>query len=431
MHKQSFGSRVRLIAIAALMALIGGLCAIAVPAARAIDQNGVSSYITDDSCEGCKPTGKKGDIDFTYHAPLVDEDGNVIYKDAESDALDAGMPYRDKSKPVEGAQVMLFKIADWQGGPHFAPVAPYDERKWFPVEESDTPYRVGITREYEQDGLYHRNNKKLIDWDLTKLTLSQQRDMAYTFYLYIRHYMTMNMAHPDDGSIPTIEPDFETRTDADGVARFRGVEEGLYVVMSPVETGNNPFYAAQFVSMPSIHAGDAGKYDRTGEESIALKTSYENDDDPVHARKVWDDGNASDRPKSVWVSLYMDGVKYSESVELNEANNWSYMWDNLPERRDYYVLEDNVPDGYSVSYSLDRIDYLTSYVTITNSKPHDNDVPPTVPGQPTTPTAQVTPGRPARTGADIAVVAIMAAAAIGIAMVLIFEVRKARARENK
>lgn len=427
MNTKSRTGWLRLLATIVMMGLMAGMLTV-LPSASAKDQNGVSGYITDDSCEGCKPTGKKGDVDFTYHAPLLDEDGNIIYKDSGSDALDAGMPYRDKTKPVEGAQVMLFKIADWQGGPHFKPVAPYDERKWFPVKESDTPYKVGITQEYEQDGLVHRDNKKLINWDLTKLTLSQQRDMAYTFYLYIRHYMTMKVAHPNDNSIPDIQANYETRTDANGVAKFRGVEEGLYVAMSPVEEGNNPYYAAQFLSMPSVHVGDAGKYDRTGEESVALKTSYENDDDPIHARKVWDDGDASDRPKSVWVSLYMDGVKYSESVELNEANNWSYVWDNLPERRDYYVLEDNVPEGYAVSYSLDRIDYISSYVTITNSKPHDNSVPPTVPTQTTTKPSVSTP---ARTGADIAVVAIMAAAAVGIAVVLILEVRKARARENK
>ena len=74
--------------------------------------------------------------------------------------------------------------------------------------------------------------------------------------------------------------------------------------------------------------------------------------------KTWNDADNQDgkRPGSVEVQLYADKEPYGESVTLNAGNDWSYTWDELPEKQNgelvsYTVEEVDVPDGYTVSYS--------------------------------------------------------------------------------
>ena len=74
--------------------------------------------------------------------------------------------------------------------------------------------------------------------------------------------------------------------------------------------------------------------------------------------KTWNDADNQDgkRPGSVEVQLYADKKPYGESVTLNAGNDWSYTWDELPEKQNgelvsYTVEEVDVPNGYTVSYS--------------------------------------------------------------------------------
>lgn len=73
--------------------------------------------------------------------------------------------------------------------------------------------------------------------------------------------------------------------------------------------------------------------------------------------KKWEDAQNQDgiRPAEIRVQLKADGVSRDEPVVLNEANGWSYRWENLPELKDgkkiqYQAEEVNIPDGYTSSY---------------------------------------------------------------------------------
>lgn len=76
--------------------------------------------------------------------------------------------------------------------------------------------------------------------------------------------------------------------------------------------------------------------------------------------KVWDDNNNQDgkRPTSIQVQLNADGTPKRSPVTLDEANDWSYIFDNLPEINNgveivYTVKEVDIPSGYTVSCLLD------------------------------------------------------------------------------
>ena len=71
----------------------------------------------------------------------------------------------------------------------------------------------------------------------------------------------------------------------------------------------------------------------------------------VSVTKVWNDGNYVNRPTSVQVQLYRNGVAYGELVTLNATNNWRFTWANLEARATWTVDEPNVPAGYTKSIS--------------------------------------------------------------------------------
>ena len=98
---------------------------------------------------------------------------------------------------------------------------------------------------------------------------------------------------------------------------------------------------------------------------------------PVTIKKEWDDSNNVDkiRPDSVQMELQVkkDGsfVKYEKTgvtnpVTLNTANNWTYTWENLPEKINgvtatYKVVELTKTNGY-----ISRTKITDNITTITN-----------------------------------------------------------------
>ena len=68
-----------------------------------------------------------------------------------------------------------------------------------------------------------------------------------------------------------------------------------------------------------------------------------------------------ERPESVTIVLYQDGEAY-ESVKLSAANNWKYVWKDMPLGFEYTVDELNVAKGYYKQIRSSGYDF-----TVTNS----------------------------------------------------------------
>lgn len=92
--------------------------------------------------------------------------------------------------------------------------------------------------------------------------------------------------------------------------------------------------------------------------------------------KIWEDVNNVDeiRPEHIEVQLYktIDETKSTMGEEykvtLNEANNWTKTWDNLPAKENgktiiYSVEEIEVPEGYIVNYSEDTFTITNTHLT--------------------------------------------------------------------
>ena len=82
----------------------------------------------------------------------------------------------------------------------------------------------------------------------------------------------------------------------------------------------------------------------------------------ITVNKVWSNDDANSRPSSASVTLYNGGTAYA-TVELNASNNWSYTWEKLDGKGNWQILETNIPNGYTPSYSVSG-----STITVTNTK---------------------------------------------------------------
>ena len=114
-----------------------------------------------------------------------------------------------------------------------------------------------------------------------------------------------------------------------------------------------------------------------GTNDFTIINTHETDTTQVTVNKEWIDGNDDDglRPDSVTVELLANGEPIQEIV-LNDANNWTHTFTNLPTKADgvdivYTVREKNVPTGYTESQRTNGTNDFTIINTHTPEKIFD------------------------------------------------------------
>lgn len=143
-------------------------------------------------------------------------------------------------------------------------------------------------------------------------------------------------------------PDYEAKTDTDGIVCFSDLKTGLYFVREVVaENTSGTYVFNQFMVYVPTPQPD-GTYDYTVEANpkcvgFVPKSQYT-------VTKLWqDNGNQSARPTAVTVDIYKDGV-LQETQILSDDNNWTYTWYVSDEDQGMWtVAERTVPDGYKVT----------------------------------------------------------------------------------
>lgn len=81
--------------------------------------------------------------------------------------------------------------------------------------------------------------------------------------------------------------------------------------------------------------------------------------------KVWEGEGI--HPAAVTVELW-NGTGLYDTAELSEQNGWTYRWTGLPQNAQWSLREIAVPEGYTVSYSVNG-----STITVKNTK---SEIPP-------------------------------------------------------
>ena len=113
-------------------------------------------------------------------------------------------------------------------------------------------------------------------------------------------------------------------------------------------------------------------------------------------KKVWDDdGYETQRPEQIVVQLLRNGKVY-RTAALNAENNWRYTWYNLDAGYDWQLVEETVPEGYTVSVSQEGITFVVTNTCQPDSPDNpDNPDNPDQPENPGSPDSPDVPGGPA------------------------------------
>lgn len=183
-------------------------------------------------------------------------------------------------------------------------------------------------------------NFKSYSVNLNNLTTSEMQTAASTLETYSK--------------IDQIVPWQSGITDDDGVVVFDGLDMGLYLISGKSVTINDTFY----MPSPSLvvidnteEDGVAWRYDVNAVPKLkVLPASMRIYDFSCLAKKVWTDDNDEIRPDSVTVLLMKDGVEIDSAV-LNNENNWQHEWHYLSSEFEWSVIEKEVPENYTVTYS--------------------------------------------------------------------------------
>lgn len=223
-------------------------------------------------------------------------------------------------------------------------------------------YKIG---EFYDDGqFYNQSGYRLTEEfavypvNINKISSKKQwSDISQTLSAYIEA----------NGHVPVST----VNTNKSGIAKFDGVETGIYLVKDvDVEVGTSVLHFETFlVFLPTPQQTNQLNYDVEAVPKYTVETK------PLEYTvvKLWEEfGFNVERPESITVDIVKDGELY-ESIILNSDNNWSYSWTVDDPNSEWTVVEKEVPDDYLVSMTLvDNVFTIVNAYTVTPDEIPDN-----------------------------------------------------------
>ena len=144
-------------------------------------------------------------------------------------------------------------------------------------------------------------------------------------------------------------------TDANGTAVFTELPLGLYFVRQTNTVAGYAPCSSFLVTIPN-DGSEGYVYD----VNASPKTDVVKRTD-ISIRKVWNTDASTEAAQSVTVRLMRDGAVIETAV-LSEENNWQVVYTDLPESDAYSIVEVDVPDGFTATYTRNGYDF-----TVTNT----------------------------------------------------------------
>lgn len=150
----------------------------------------------------------------------------------------------------------------------------------------------------------------------------------------------------------SIAPTYTAVTDKDGVVKLENLLPGLYLTESVrvEKEGKVTVFFTFLTALPGMDDSGERIYDVT---AYPKSESWEPTPEETEYRvvKQWKDiGYESERPESVEVDIFKDGVLYS-TQNLSPENDWSYSWKAPDDGSVWQVIERNIPENYTVTFT--------------------------------------------------------------------------------
>lgn len=199
-----------------------------------------------------------------------------------------------------------------------------------------------------------------------QIALATEKNHQLTFN-YVEELSNCNVSL-SDLSIPDLAKDitkclenkhlvtYEQTTDKSGKATFFNLELGLYLVSQTSSlTGYSTF--ENFLVMIPEEVDNMWQY-----SVIALPKTEIIKVIDLTVKKVWNNNNYA-ISDFITVNLLKD-ESVIDTIKLNDENNWTHTWTNLPQSDEYSVQEVDIPKGYQATY---RFENNTFIITNTNT----------------------------------------------------------------
>ena len=241
------------------------------------------------------------------------------------------------------------------------------------IENTHVPKttHLHVEKEWDDEGNNDgfRPEKIVLDLYGEIFVTGNNGEMPAVIYLEDTVYYPALGFNPEEGNYDVVrvyeEKGVEITPDANGDWEhdFNNLPKTVSILKNGVYTTYTVYYHVEerrvnnFYQQPTYELTNDGiKITNT---HVTVKTQHT-------VVKVWDDedNKYNYRPTQIEAYLYAmyDGEKtlvYEEPAILNEGNNWTYTWKNLPfyhngQGEVYYFAEEVVPYPYEVTYSEDK-----------------------------------------------------------------------------
>lgn len=147
-------------------------------------------------------------------------------------------------------------------------------------------------------------------------------------------------------------------TDINGTVKYNDLDLGLYLVKQNNIVEGFSKIDSFLVMIPKI-ANNKWIYDIKSTPKTDIIRVID-----INVKKVWNTStsNTNDSiklPRSIEVELLLND-KVIDTVKLSKDNNWSYTWEDLAKSEEYTIKEINVPKGYTPSYQKDNNTFIVT-----------------------------------------------------------------------
>lgn len=153
-----------------------------------------------------------------------------------------------------------------------------------------------------------------------------------------------------------ITSDLVLKTNENGIVKFNNLDLGLYLVTQSNKVDGYSTIDSYLVMLPQVENNKWIYNIKTEPKTDAYKTIN------LQVIKVWNLQNKDTKlPDSVTIELYKD-EELIDTIKLNKENNWNHTWYDIEKSDSYKVVEIDISDEYTVTYSQE------GYVfTVTNT----------------------------------------------------------------
>lgn len=222
----------------------------------------------------------------------------------------------------------------------------------YKIADVSADFQYTLTAPFANSGLILNGVRAVSEWNVIRSTLET-------------HILTYD-----------VDADLTGVTDQDGQVCFQALKPGLYLAITEQVIQHDWIYAfdSALVALPGLGADGLWQYEvAVTSKSKAIPPAKTDEEIEFKVLKLWKgDKGRSDRPQSVEVEIFRDGVSY-QTVILSEENHWTFSWFAKDDGATWKVVERNVPTGYTMMVE----ERETSFV-LTNTRPPDKpDIPQT------------------------------------------------------